>query len=207
MKKLVSFLLCIALLMSASSDVIAAEKCVSCKQNDIKKQNEINIVKYVNSFIDSICNENDVVAGEVITILNEDDEISGYCIDVMKNTKNNGYVVVKFSNNEPIVSEFCIESNVTNPYKEIIEDADIEGDDLVYYSIGSNEYQVYDTQNEVVFTFGDEIVESKEFDEYKTQIQEYKIEKENQSVMMISDETEEHINYSSLDGWSFALSK
>lgn len=202
MKKFLSLLLSVVLFTSMSGNVLAAEANTVPSQDDIIAQNEINVAKYADSFVDSIYSGAGLEAGDVITILNEDDAISGYCIDIMNGMEPNGYVVVKFSNNEPVISEFCIEDEVTNPYKEIIEESGITGDNLTYYSIGPNEYHVYDSQSDVICGLENELVAVTEFEEYKTQVQEYKTEMASQSVMTVDDTQEDHINYSALDGWS-----
>lgn len=74
--------------------------------------------------------------GMVLTIYSENDKISGYCIDIVKDSLPNGYVVVKFSNNEPVVSEFSLGAGVQNPYEVIMERDNIGTEDAIFYSIG-----------------------------------------------------------------------
>lgn len=41
----------------------------------------------------------DVTAGNVLTMYSENENISGYCVDILEDGYPNGYVVVKFSDN------------------------------------------------------------------------------------------------------------
>lgn len=53
----------------------------------------------------------------------ENENISGYCVDILEDGYPNGYVVVKFSDNNPVVSEFSLGENIRNPYAKIMERA------------------------------------------------------------------------------------
>ena len=53
----------------------------------------------------------------------ENENISGYCVDILEDGYPNGYVVVKFSDNDPVVSEFSLGENIRNPYAKIMERA------------------------------------------------------------------------------------
>lgn len=53
----------------------------------------------------------DVTAGNVLTMYSENENISGYCVDILEDGYPNGYVVVKFSDNDPVVSEFSLGEN------------------------------------------------------------------------------------------------
>jgi hypothetical protein len=78
--------------------------------------------------------------------------------------------------------------------------------DTVFYSIGPNEYHIYIPKEEVFVGFS-EVIPSKDFEEYKMQVKEYKneISKQSASLNSLSSEfgqLDKNITYSSLDGWS-----
>lgn len=97
----------------------------------------------------------------------ENENISGYCVDILEDGYPNGYVVVKFSDNDPVVSEFSLGENIRNPYAKIMERANIETDAAIFYSVGSNDYQVLDTsRNVIALDNSTELVSEKEFAVY-----------------------------------------
>lgn len=207
MKKYISFLFIFTMSIIFSNSVFAAEITeinASKLQDNIMAINEINAAKYAISFVNNIYENLGFESGEVITFYNEIDTISGYCIDIMKDNEPNGYVVIKFSENKPIISEFCIESGVENPYKEIIEQYNISEDNVVFYSIGSNEYQIHDLNKNVICGFEDKILSVNKFKEYKIQARNYSIKKEEEKqAMFLTDSSNSNsVNYSGLDGWT-----
>lgn len=169
--------------------------------------NKINIAKYAISFVNSIYGESKLKTSDVIEIINEDDALSGYCVNIVNNSNPNGYVVVKFSNNEPVVSEFSIKSGVENPYTEIIEKSDhVQSNKMTYYSIGPNEYHIYSPDDNVVLGV-DELIPVKEFKDYKIEVKAHKDKSSKQSESLSnSDQFKGDFNYSSLDGWSVVSS-
>ncbi len=205
-KKLVATLLVTIIFLTVIPFMANAEVS-SNEVNTEVNSNEVNIAKYAISFINTICGEANVEAGEVIAILNEDDALSGYCVNIMDNGKPNGYVVVKFSENEPVVSEYCIEPGVENPYMEIMKRSDItKREDTVFYSIGPNEYHIYVPKEEVFVGFS-EVIPAMKFEEYKMQVKYYKDEISKQSTSLSSSSSElgqldRNITYSSLDAYT-----
>ena len=121
MKKLFTLLLSLAMLVSLAVPAFATELEGAYTQEEINAINEVNIAKYAKSFVDAVSDDPDLESGDVLTIYSENDKISGYCIDIVKDSLPNGYVVVKFSNNEPVVSEFSLGAGVQNPYEVIME--------------------------------------------------------------------------------------
>ena len=45
-----------------------------------------------------------------------EEEVSGFCVDLINNNETCGYVIIKFVDNAPVISEFCIEEGAPNPY-------------------------------------------------------------------------------------------
>ena len=201
MKKFLAFLLVAVLLISMMGSVVSASASDFASGKDIAKRNEINVAKYADSFVESIYPKSEYTTGDVTTMYNEDDAISGYCIDIMIGTTPNGYVVVKFVDNNPVVSEFCLEPRITNPYKEIIKHFDVKSENLRYYSIGPNEYHVCDLTNGKVLGFSNDVVNVSDFESYKNAVKQYKVKMASQTEEASRD-GEEYLNYSSLDGWS-----
>lgn len=201
MKKLFAFLLSFIMLLSLSVPVFAAEAAVFYTQDEINDINKANVGKYAMSFINTIYNDADLEAGDVSAFYSENDNISGYCVDVIKGGFPNGYVIVKFSANNPVVSEFVLGADVENPYKMIMKKANIENDDAVFYSIGSNDYQVLDLKCGVAVNDTSEIISEKEFKGYKECARVVK----QAEVALIS--YDEGVNYSDLDGWTVVSDK
>ena len=140
----------------------------------------------------------DVTAGNVLTIYSENENISGYCVDILEDGYPNGYVVVKFSDNDPVVSEFSLGENIRNPYAKIMERANIETDAAIFYSVGSNDYQVLDTsRNVIALDNSTELVSEKEFAVYKSAEKAMK-----QAAVQTRSGADDGLNYSDLDGWS-----
>ena len=175
MKKLFTLLLSLAMLVSLAVPAFATELEGAYTQEEINAINEVNIAKYAKSFVDAVSDDPDIESGDVLTIYSENDKISGYCIDIVKDSLPNGYVVVKFSNNEPVVSEFSLGAGVQNPYEVIMERDNIGTEDAIFYSIGSNDYQVLDLKHEVMASSDTtELVSEKEFMTYKEDAKEIK---------------------------------
>lgn len=198
-KKIVSLLLSLFLTFSYLLPISATESSTTKILEEIKIVNEVNIAKYAISFVDSLYDNKNFESGNVITLYDENDNISGYCIDILTNNEHNGYVIIKFSDNEPIVSEFAIHPGIKNPYDQIIENSGLSRENLVFYSVGANEYQVLDQKENIVYVFEDESLSESEFIEY---IENYNISTQYNIMETRINETEPVVNYSSLDGWS-----
>lgn len=184
------------------SQILAEEKQVFVSQEEIKKTNEKNIAKYAESFVHSAYETTEFEVGNVITMYNEDDNISGYCVDVNRKGVQNGYVVVKFCENEPVISEFCIGDNVKNPYDDIIAESQLDAENLVFYSIGANEYHIYSLRENKVTGLGKEVISKKEYDEYKTRVKDSKKEAKRRTFFGLADTDKSITNYTALDGWT-----
>lgn len=102
-----------------------------------------------------------------------------------------GYVIIKFVDNAPVISEFCIEEGAPNPYVALITNYGITGNLLKFYSIGANDYQIYDESSKTAYGFYDKKLSTKEFESCKALAQSLK-----------GDPDEQFLNYSGLDGWS-----
>lgn len=189
-------------MFSSPVQILAENKQVFVSQEEIKKNNEKNIAKYAEGFVNSTYETSEYVAGNVITMNNEDDNISGYCIDIEKNGVQNGYVIVKFCDNEPVISEFCIEPNVKNPYDEIMVESQLEDGNLVFYSIGPNEYHVYSSREKKVTGLRKEVISEKEYNEYKTRVKNFKKEASRSFFGRIQSADKASTNYAALDGWT-----
>lgn len=197
MKRFFLCLLVLSIIVSLSIPAFAAQTWVSYTQEEINAINEVNVTKYTMSFISTICDDADLQAGNIFTLYSENDNISGYCVDIINSGFPNGYVIVKFSDNNPVVSEFALGAGIENPYMAIMEKSNIEDEDTVFYSIGSNNYQVLDVKQDVVICDNFEILSKKEFKVYKEQIQQ-----ENRYDLATSSNYDGGIDYSDLDGWS-----
>ena len=170
---------------------------------NIREKNVENVAKYALSFVNAICGEKGLTSGEVLEIKDETDSLSGYCIDILDHQTSYGYVIVKFSDNVPVVSEYCIEKGAKNPYEILIINNKLNrGSDLLYYSIGLNEYQVYSSQNEVMYGF-DKKLGLSEFELYKKNYEKYKKESILEFVKNHSESLKDiDLNYSPLDGYT-----
>lgn len=125
-------------------------------EKEIEEANRKNVAGYAVSFVEKVFGSSNLDVGEVITFLDENNELSGYCVDLEDDGMPNGYVIVKFSDNQPVVSEFCVESGAENPYKEIMKQSNINEDEVkAYYSIGPNDYHVYAPEKNIVCGYGD----------------------------------------------------
>lgn len=199
MKKIFTMFLSLAMLVSLSAPAFATELEPSYTQEEINAINEANIGKYAMSFVDAVNGDPNLSVGAISTIYSENDNISGYCVDITNAGLPNGYVIVKFSDNNPVVSEFSLGADVVNPYEMIMENANIGADDAIFYSIGSNEYQVFDPSQKVIACDNNEIISEREFLFAKEEARE---EKQAQLGTISSSINDPHIDYSDLDGWS-----
>lgn len=170
MKKTTRFMyLLLALIISCSSLRLVYA-------NDGYKHN-ITPAEYAKSFIDIVTPENDLTADEIIEIYDENENLSGYCVSLYDNNLENGYVVIKFSNNNPVISEYSIGKGVKNIYYNIAEkvDEDISGEvepsgEKKIYSFEPNNYNVgfLSKDNEVIIgSYEEKIETTREFKEYK----------------------------------------
>lgn len=189
--------------MNASADKVPSLE-------DIAKINEENASKYAASFVDKVYDNPDLKSGEVLKILDENDKLSGYCVDIVDDGAPNGYVVIKFSNNQPVVSEFCIEPDVKNPYDSILERMDASVSTDVLYSFEPYDYQVYLPQENILVGYEGQTEKlSQSFADYKAQVKERNIEvsrelaaKQTSALAVDCLDESVTVNYSSLDGWS-----
>ncbi len=196
MKKFLSILLTFMLVSLFTIQAFASESNQGLSQEEIDAINEVNIAKYAQDFINTIQGDLLLEAGDVTVFYSENDRVSGYCVDILSGAAQYGYIIVKFVDNNPVVSEFVIASGVENPYDTILKQNNISDNDVVFYSIGSNEYQVLDQQNSLLFVNDSQPVLATEFETLKEEI---KMEKQTMVAQNIDDNV---INYSDLDGWS-----
>lgn len=154
-KQLISLLLTLIMCVSLSTEAIAVtaesgtldnERLVLTPSYDetLLEQNRINAASYALSFVETFTEDVGYMSGDTITMLSASDGIAGFCVDIYKNSQQYGYVIVKFVNNEPVISEFCLEEGILNPYATMLCDYDLQGRNLQFYSIGANDYQIYD---------------------------------------------------------------
>ena len=79
-----------------------------------------------------------------------------------------------------------------------MERANIETDAAIFYSVGSNDYQVLDTsRNVIALDNSTELVSEKEFAVYKSAEKAMK-----QAAVQTRSGADDGLNYSDLDGWS-----
>lgn len=198
MKRLFTLVLSLMMILSLSAPASAIDGEKVYTKEEISSINEVNVAKYAKSFVETIDSTADVTAGNVLTMYSENENISGYCVDILEDGYPNGYVVVKFSDNDPVVSEFSLGENIRNPYAKIMERANIETDAAIFYSVGSNDYQVLDTsRNVIALDNSTELVSEKEFAVYKSAEKAMK-----QAAVQTRSGADDGLNYSDLDGWS-----
>ena len=198
MKRLFTLVLSLMMILSLSAPASAIDGENVYTKEEISSINEVNVAKYAKSFVETIDSTADVTAGNVLTMYSENENISGYCVDILEDGYPNGYVVVKFSDNDPVVSEFSLGENIRNPYAKIMERANIETDAAIFYSVGSNDYQVLDTsRNVIALDNSTELVSEKEFAVYKSAEKAMK-----QAAVQTRSGADDGLNYSDLDGWS-----
>lgn len=195
MKKFISCLLATVLCLTIPLTSLAAEVHL---QDDIKQQNKINASKFAESFVEMMFNDPSLDAGNINVIYDERDEISGYCVDIDKESTEYGYVIIKFNNNEPVVSEFCVEPGAINPYEYIIDSEEIENRELKYFSLSANEYQIYDVNKKITNCTDNRRLTNREFNNYKNEVK--KAKEKNKSIS--SSFGNGNLNYSSLNGWT-----
>ncbi len=135
MKKVFSLILIALLLFTGVVPTYAESK----EESELLEQNIKNVSSYAVSFIKAFTTCSDYASGDVITIQNEDEEVSGFCVDLINNNETCGYVIIKFVDNAPVISEFCIEEGAPNPYVALITNYGITGNLLKFYSIGAND--------------------------------------------------------------------
>lgn len=147
------------------SFLVAFSICVAsyCSMGAGNSQVGVTPAEYVQSFMNTTDPDKKLLAGETIEIYDENDELSGFCVSLTKDGGANGYVVIKFYEDEdgavkPVVSEFCSEQGVENIYQEIVQDerqeitpaaeaAALNRQEKKIYSLGPNEYSVEVTQD------------------------------------------------------------
>lgn len=202
MKRFISILLSIILCLSISPYAMAASNTAASSNDKLLAINANNSSQYALSFVKSIFPGTNWSAGEILVIYNENDAVGGFCVDILDGAQDNGYVIVKFANNEPVISEFCIEPNINNPYEEIINDAGITDTALRYYSIGPNDYHILSNTTSSVFGLDSKSIPITQFSEYKEKARAFSAQKLNQAELNSSDSSEDVIVYSGLDGYS-----
>lgn len=193
MKKIITCLLSITLCLSMSLTPLAAEVIL---QENIEQNNKLNASQFAESFVEMMFEDPYLDAENVNVIYDENDEISGYCVDIDKENTEYGYVIIKFNNNEPVVSEFCVEPGAINPYEYIIDSEGIENEELKYFSLSANEYQIYDANKKMATGTDSRNLTNREFSDYKNKVKKDKENKRNRSTF------DSHLNYSSLNGWT-----
>lgn len=206
-KQLISLLLTLIMCVSLSTEAIAVtaesgtldnERLVLTPSYDetLLEQNRINAASYALSFVETFTEDVGYMSGDTITMLSASDGIAGFCVDIYKNSQQYGYVIVKFVNNEPVISEFCLEEGILNPYATMLCDYDLQGRNLQFYSIGANDYQIYDRANGYAKNVYGESFSSLEFAEYKSS------EALCTSAEVTASNSNDWITYSDLDGYS-----
>lgn len=99
MKRLFTLVLSLMMILSLSAPASAIDGENVYTKEEISSINEVNVAKYAKSFVETIDSTADVTAGNVLTMYSENENISGYCVDILEDGYPNGYVVVKFSDN------------------------------------------------------------------------------------------------------------
>lgn len=105
---------------------------------------------YVQSFIDVVEPDKNFTTGETVEIIDENDNLAGFCVSLLRNSHPSGYVVVRFDEQGPIVSEFVTECNVGNLYDEIAGKGDPvlkNSERKVLYGCGIDEYVIEQERN------------------------------------------------------------
>lgn len=100
MKRLFTLVLSLMMILSLSAPASAIDGENVYTKEEISSINEVNVAKYAKSFVETIDSTADVTAGNVLTMYSENENISGYCVDILEDGYPNGYVVVKFSDND-----------------------------------------------------------------------------------------------------------
>ena len=175
MKKMLSLFIVMVLILSMPFAAISAHAEQVRYLDRIKTINEQNAAKYAVSFINSLYPDYKLQSGNVLTFYGETDSISGYCVDLINGTAPNGYVVIKFANGEPVVSEYCIDENARNPYDNIIGNEKITSTELKFYSVTPNDYQVYDGEKETVYNSNGTTFSKTLFEQFKQQVKQEKL--------------------------------
>lgn len=194
---LTAVILCLSMLISVPMLVSSVD--LSITQEEAEDVCAGNAASYAVSFVEVVCEENNYESGNVVSFRNEDDALSGYCVDILVDGESYGYVIIKFANDEAVVSEYCIAEGAKNPYDAIIDrNLNISSADVVLYSVGQNEYQVYSEQDKTVYCYDTASMSVSEFEEYKTDVAEYN-ELLSASVQTVSDDDDdsEYLVYSS----------
>lgn len=88
--------------------------------------------------------------------------------------------------------------NVVNPFEEVINDNNINNKNLSLYSLGANDYQVYDKNSGLIYLTNNETLSVNKFNEYKAKLKNDTINQLHMSRSSYSDS----IVYSSLDGYT-----
>ena len=89
-----------------------------------------------------------------------------------------------------------------NPYDDIIAESQLDAENLVFYSIGPNEYHIYSLRENKVTGLGKEVISKKEYDEYKTRVKDSKRDAKRRTFFGLADTDKSITNYAALDGWT-----
>ena len=199
MRRFISYFMVFLLVFTGIGPVYAQ----NLRQVIVSEDNIENVAKYAVSFAETFNNKKFFSSGHVITMLDAENQIAGFCVDILQDGRACGYVVIKFSRNQPIISEFCFEAEAKNPFDAKIDYYRIGSDNLIFYSIGANEYQVYDRSIKIAYGDFNEVMTDKEFDAFKTESLTYRSERELLDGALDSHRLSgETVGFTSLDGWS-----
>ena len=202
MKRIFALLLSIVLCITISPLATATSIPNTSSSDKILSLNAKISSQYALDFLSNIYPEKNWSIRNILTFYDENDSIGGFCVDILENLRDNGYVIIKFSNNEPVVSEFCIEPNVNNPFEEIIINSNITDSTLKYYSIGPNDYHVLHSPKNVIFGLDNKVLSFSQFNDLKQHARTFKSQALQQNAQNSKDSEENYIVYSGLDGYS-----
>ncbi len=107
----------------------------------------VTAVEFAQGFIDEYEPDKHLIAGESINIYNDNDMVIGFCIDLLKDGEPSGYVVIKLTEEGPIVEEFAVEEGTPNLYDSITSKAPVSRSvamnaEKKLYGFGPTEYVV-----------------------------------------------------------------
>lgn len=104
----------------------------------------IDARRYAQLFIEQTSDNSMLSTDEVIPIYDENDMLSGFSVSLLCNDESSGYVVIKFTEDRPVVTEFTTELGVKNLYYEI---ADKTNRELV---LGERSLHSFDTNDYII---------------------------------------------------------
>ena len=188
MKKILSIILMLVLLLGINTNVYAKD----FNNYDINEQNKINVGKYVKGFVNAVSKNKNIEIGDVNQLYDENENINGFCVDLIDNGESSGYVIVKFADNNPVVSEYAIEKGIKNPYNQILSKNNLDEyvENYRLYSIGINDYQII--KDREVLSFDEDVMSVDEFELYKDELEK----------SLYNSSSDDYITYSNLDGFT-----